>query len=106
MRLITRVLYTRPYTIRTLLPNDRIICVRWLAESFVSVVHGHHVYKSVWIPLLGKRLSVRPKSGNNHDKHAVSVVKHGGIVSMVPRQLSQTVWHFLLHGGQVLGTCA
>ena len=27
--------------------------------SFVSVVRGHHVYKSVWTPLLGERLSVR-----------------------------------------------
>ena len=51
--------------------------------SFVSVVRGHHVYKSVWTALLEERLSVRPEPGNNHDKHAVSVVKHGEIVGMV-----------------------
>ena len=33
--------------------------------SIVSVVHGHHVYKSVQTPLLGERLLVRPKKGNN-----------------------------------------
>ena len=53
--------------------------------------------------LLGKRLSVRPETGNNHDKYAVSVVKHGGIVGNFPRELLRTVWHFILHGGHV--TC-
>ena len=48
--------------------------------SIVSVVRGHHVCKSVWTPLLGERLPVRPETGNNHYKYAVSVVKHGGIV--------------------------
>ena len=71
--------------------------------SVVSVVRGHHVYKSVWTPLLGERLLVRPETGNNHDKYTVSVVKHGGIVGHLPRELSRTVWHFILHGGQV--TC-
>ena len=71
--------------------------------SIVSVVRGHHVYKSVWTPLLGERLLVRPETGNNHDKYAVSVVKHGEIVGHLPRELSRTVWHFILHGGQV--TC-
>ena len=71
--------------------------------SIVGVVRGHHVYKSVRTPLLGERLSVRPKTGNNHDKYAVSVVKHGGIVGNLPRELLRTVWHFILHGGHV--TC-
>ena len=71
--------------------------------SIVSVVRGHHVYKSVRTPLLGERLSVRSETGNNHDKYAVSVMKHGGIVSNFPRELLWTVWHFILHGGHV--TC-
>ena len=47
---------------------------------FVSVVRGHHVYKSVWTPLLVEYLTVCPEPGNSHDKYTVSVVKHGGIV--------------------------
>ena len=35
--------------------------------SFVSVVREHYLYKSVRTPLLGERLSVRPKTGNNHE---------------------------------------
>ena len=65
--------------------------------SIVSVVRGHHVYKSVWTPLLRDRLSVRSETVNNH-KYAVSVVKHGGIVGNLPRELLRTVWHFILHG--------
>ena len=71
--------------------------------SIVSVVRGHHVYKSVRTPLLGERPSARPETGNNHDKYAVSTVKHGGIVGNFPRELLRTVWHFILHGGHV--TC-
>ena len=70
--------------------------------SIVSVVRGHHVYKSVRTPLLGERLSLRSETENNH-KYAVSIVKHGGIVGNLPRELLQTVWHFILHGGHV--TC-
>ena len=71
--------------------------------SVVSVVRGHHIYKSVQTPLLGERLSVCPETGNNCDKYAVSVVKHGGIVGNFPHELLRTVWHFILHGGHV--TC-
>ena len=71
--------------------------------SIISVVRGHHVYKSVRTPLLEKRLSLRPETGNKHDKYAVSVMKHGGIVDNLPRELLRTGWHFILHGGHV--TC-
>ena len=68
-----------------------------------TVVRGHHVYKSVRISLLGERFSVRPETGNNHDKYVISVVKHGGIVCNFPCELLRTVWHYILHGGHV--TC-
>ena len=61
------------------------------AFTFVSVVRGHHVYKAVWTPRLGERLTVAPETGNSHDKFAVSVNKLGGIVGHGPRQLSRTV---------------
>ena len=71
--------------------------------SIVSVVREHHIYKSMRTPLLGEHLSVHPETGNSHDKYAVSVVKRGGIVGNFPRELLQTMWHFILHGGHV--TC-
>ena len=32
-----------------------------------SVVHGHHVYKHIWTPCLGERLSLRAVVGNAHE---------------------------------------
>ena len=58
--------------------------------SIVGVARGHHVYKSVRTPLLGESLSVRPETGNNHDKYAVSIVKCGGIVCNFPHKLLRT----------------
>ena len=38
---------------------------------------------------------------NNYDDHAVSVVKAETIVGHVPREMSRTFWHFIMHGGSV-----
>ena len=104
MRLITniRLIMRFPYTLAQRLyrcdgyPNLRNVLHR-------RVVRGYHVYKPVRTPLLGEHPSVRPETGNNHDKYAVSVVKHGEIVGNFPRELLRTVWHFILHGDHV--TC-
>ena len=48
--------------------------------SFISAVHGHCIFKTVWTLLLGERLSGHPESLNNLGKYAVSVVKREGIV--------------------------
>ena len=60
--------------------------------SLVGVVPGHHIYKSVWTPLLGEALLVHLETKiNMHDKYAVVVVKGGRIVDNVPHQLLSTV---------------
>ena len=48
-------------------------------ESYqkVSVLRGHHIYKVVWTPEVGEVLQVRTEDGNEHDEHAVAVVKDG-----------------------------
>ena len=38
---------------------------------------------------------------NDDDDHAVSVVKAETIVGHVPRGMSRTFWHFIMHGGSV-----
>ena len=37
---------------------------------FTSVIRGHHVYKSIWTPVLGE---VSREEGNAHDRFAVCV---------------------------------
>ena len=48
--------------------------------SFDSVIQGHHIYKNVWITLIGEVLLLVKEEANEHDHFAVSVMKDGFIV--------------------------
>ena len=67
-----------------------------------SVIGGHHIYKSVWIPFIGEELVVEAEDGNEHDKNAVAVMKDGCVVGHVPRCISRVSWFFLKCGGRIL----
>ena len=71
------------------------------AYCLESVVRGHHIYKTIWTLSLGEVLMVFPEPLNNHNRHAVCVKKDDVIVGHVPREKTKTMWHFLMHGGQV-----
>ena len=62
-------------------------------------MHGHHVYKAVWTPFVGKILDARREDEDSHDRHAVAVVFDSCIVGHLPREYSRIAWHFLQHGG-------
>ena len=62
--------------------------------SKASVVRGHHVYKTVWMPFIG----VNREEDNLHDRYAVVVYLNDSIVGHLPRSISQVSWFFLLHG--------
>ena len=36
-----------------------------------SVIRGHHIYKSIWNPVIGEDLEVRREPENVHDRRAV-----------------------------------
>ena len=38
-----------------------------------KVIQGHHIYKAVWNPVLGKIHCLDPEEGNKHDRFAVCV---------------------------------
>ena len=46
-----------------------------------SVVRGHHIYKTVWTPVIGEELPVEREEDNQHDQHAVAVVKNGYVLA-------------------------
>jgi len=66
-----------------------------------SDIRGHHVYKNVWTPYLGEFLLVEQEDHNPEDCFAVAILKSGGIVGHVPREMSRIVWHFIEHDGTV-----
>ena len=55
---------------------------------YPSVVRGHHIYKRIWTPDIGELLNVITEDSNEHDAHAVAVLKSDHIVGHVPRSSS------------------
>ena len=47
-----------------------------LEFSFTAAVRGFHVYRRVWLPLLGQRLSTEGEHGNAEDCFAIAVREH------------------------------
>ena len=68
-----------------------------------SVVRRHDIYKTVWTPVIGEELPVEREEDNQHDQHAVAVVKNGDIVGHMPRSISRVSCFFLERGGDI--TC-
>jgi hypothetical protein len=55
----------------------------------------------IWTPEVGEVLQVRTEAGNEHDDHAVAVIKDGLIVGHVPRSMSRVCWFFLWRGNEM-----
>ena len=51
-----------------------------------SCVRGHHIYKDVWSPSLGKVLQCTCKLENTKDRYAVAVVRRSTVVGHIPRK--------------------
>ena len=55
------------------------------ANTLESVIHGRHIYKQIWQPLVGEMLTLEREEGYNHDKFAVSLLKHATVLGHVPQ---------------------
>ena len=55
------------------------------AGTLESVIPGHHICKQIWQPLVGEMLTLKEEEGNNHDKFAVSLLKHATVLGHVPQ---------------------
>ena len=55
----------------------------WILSSS-PVVRGHHIYKSVWTPVLGEELECRKETNNSSDPYAIAVLKTAAIVGHIP----------------------
>ena len=56
--------------------------------EFNCFTTGHDVYKAIWTPRIQEELTCEREPGNQHDGHAVKVLKDGEIVRHIPRLLS------------------
>ena len=46
------------------------------ASTLESVIRGHHIYEQIWRLLVGEIPTLEQEEGYNHDKFAVSLLKH------------------------------
>ena len=46
------------------------------ANTLESVIRGRHIYKQIWRPLVWDILTLEREEAKNHDKFAVSLLKH------------------------------
>ena len=67
-----------------------------MATSFriESTIRGHHVYKSLWTPVIGEKLCIQIEEDSAFDDFTVAIWKDV-IVGHVPRELARICWYFL-----------
>ena len=52
--------------------------------EFNCFITGYHVYKDIWTPRIQEELTCEREPGNQHDEHAVKVLKDGENVGHIP----------------------
>ena len=62
-------------TVETICFQDEIAVILNTSLELEMHINGHHVYKEVWIPEVGEKLSVLMEPDNRVDKFAVCVEK-------------------------------
>ena len=48
-----------------------------------SMIRGHHIYKSVWTPIIEEQLVLEAQDDNEYSKYAIGVMKNGCVVKHV-----------------------
>ena len=66
-----------------------------------SVVRGFHVYQRSWCPSMEEQLECLREDGNDKDRYAVAVLRHGSIVGHIPRRISAACSLFIERNGRI-----
>ena len=72
--------------------------------TLVSCVRGYHIYKNVWIPVVGETVNCEREDRNPQDPYAVGLKKDGTTVGHVPRTISCICTLLLRRGGVIEAT--
>ena len=65
-------------------------------------IHGHHVYRKIWSPVIGERLLYEREPGNRYNNYAVAVKKNTTILGHLRRKISKMSSLFLRKEGQIV----
>ena len=64
-------------------------------------MRGFHIYKETWAPEEGEMLQCSRETDNVDNRYAVTMMKHGYVVSHVPRVISTPCAIFIRRGGSI-----
>ena len=64
-----------------------------------SVIRGHHIYKSIWTPVVGEELTLQREDGNDHDIQTRGCRSEGRRRRWA--RSSRVLWFFLVRGGRI-----
>ena len=71
-------------------------------ESKPSCIRGYHIYKDIWIPVIGEELKCIREPANMVDRYAVAVMKDETIIGHLPRKISRIASLFICRGGKIM----
>ena len=66
--------------------------------EFFSVIRGHHIYKDIFMPAIGKLLQSRREADNSYDSFAVTIIEDDTNVGHVLQEISVVCDLFLRKG--------
>ena len=66
-----------------------------------SCIRGYHIYKNVWVSVVGEVLECERQQQNDKDRYAVAVKKDRTIIGHLPRKISRVCLLFLRRGGSI-----
>ena len=69
-----------------------------------SCKQGYHIYKDVWVAMIGADLSCEREPLNHVDRYAVAVLKNDTIVRLIPKKISRICFLFIRRGGTIVCT--
>ena len=72
--------------------RDQRVRLDMASYKKTSAIRGHHIYKSIWVPVIVEESSIQWEDSNIHDKHAITVIKDNYIV----RQVTCSTSHVLV----------
>ena len=107
-KFLIKTLFMREHSI--LLGNQRLIVTHnfWTLILMIHVQYGnisrkhHHLYSTIWTPVLRELLSCKSELDNTKDRYVVAVCRINGIVvGHIPKKISFLCAIFIKRGGTI-----
>ena len=66
-------------------------------------LHGHHVYKEIWMPVIGEQIKTFCEAGKSHDRYAVAVTRVNDCRGAYSERDCEDLLLLIKHKGEITG---